>query len=74
VVALSDIPFTDPPYSQKRLTKSIDRSGKWLADILRISGDASLPQPNRPSVLVHMAGGVSIAARRAFADSLLDTL
>ena len=74
VVALSDIPFTDPPYSQKRLTKSIDRSGKWLADILRTSGDASLPQPNRPSVLVHMAGGVSIAARRAFADSLLDTL
>ena len=70
VVALSDIPFTDPPYSQKRLTKSIDRSTKWLADILRPSGDAS----NRPNVLVHMAGGASIAARRAFADSLLETL
>lgn len=73
VVALSDIPFTDPPYSQKRLTKSIDRSAKWLADILSPSGDASIPQ-NRPSVLVHMAGGTSTAARRAFADSLLETL
>ena len=33
-----------------------------------------MPHSNRSSVLVHMAGGTSTAARRAFADSLLETL
>ncbi|TEB28310.1 hypothetical protein FA13DRAFT_1794057 [Coprinellus micaceus] len=34
VTALSDTPFTNPPYSQKRLTKSIERSALWLASLL----------------------------------------
>ncbi|KAF8633120.1 hypothetical protein AX15_001501 [Amanita polypyramis BW_CC] len=77
VVALSDIPFKDPPYSQKRLAKGVDRSIKWLADILRPiapSKNGADLHPYRPSVLVHMAGGTVIAARRAFSDSLLETL
>ncbi|PPQ87622.1 hypothetical protein CVT25_005807 [Psilocybe cyanescens] len=43
VFALSDVPFTDPPYSQKRLTKSIERSAAWLANLLR------RPPPPPPS-------------------------
>ncbi|KAK2464954.1 hypothetical protein APHAL10511_003030 [Amanita phalloides] len=77
VVALSDVPFTEPPYSQRRLTKSIDRSAKWLADILRpIAPLVDTPESHlyRPTVLVHMAGGVSITARRAFSDNLRETL
>ena len=33
--ALSDTPFTNPPYSQKRLTKSNERSAAWLAQLLQ---------------------------------------
>ncbi|TFK35426.1 tRNA-guanine(15) transglycosylase-like protein [Crucibulum laeve] len=80
VMALSDTPFTDPPYSQKRLTKSIERSFAWLLNVL-----CSLSEPEKstllkeephykPTVLVHMSGMTSIPARRAFADSLLEPL
>ncbi|KAJ7287741.1 tRNA-guanine(15) transglycosylase-like protein [Mycena rebaudengoi] len=69
VVALPDIPFTGPPYSQKRTTKSIDRSATWLANILSHEEDA--PPLN---ILVHMAGGISAAARHAFTDNLTETL
>ncbi|KAF8892347.1 tRNA-guanine(15) transglycosylase-like protein [Gymnopilus junonius] len=69
VFALSDIPFTNPPYSQKRLTKSIDRSATWLSAILRPA------EGERPlNVLVHMAGGTSAPARKAFSDSLVEKL
>lgn len=67
-MALSDVPSTGPPYSQKRIAKSIERSATWLAHFLTPT-DAYLPH-----VLVHMSGGTSIPARRAFADSLLEKL
>ena len=66
VFALSDIPFTDPPYSQKRLTKSIERSAAWLSTVF-----SSEIQQN---VFVQMAGGTSLPARKAFSDSLLEHL
>jgi hypothetical protein len=80
VVALSDSPFTKPPYSQKRLTKSIDRSIAWLADILRPAEGVCTSSPSylenmpSPNVLVHMAGGASPAARAAFANGLTEVL
>jgi hypothetical protein len=68
VLALSDTPFTPPPYSQRRLTRSIDRSLAWLAHFLH--------PPRLPSchLLVHMAGDSNIPARRAFSEGLLETL
>ncbi|KAL4264272.1 Queuine tRNA-ribosyltransferase-like protein [Pleurotus pulmonarius] len=77
VFAMSDIPFTPPPYSQKRITKSLERSAAWLVDMLRPSdsgtheGEDLASQPN---VMVHMAGGASIAARKAFAETLDEAL
>ncbi|KAJ7675088.1 tRNA-guanine(15) transglycosylase-like protein [Mycena rosella] len=67
VVALPDVPYTPPPFSQKRTTKSIDRTAAWLANLLA-------PASEPLSILVHMAGGISVAARRAFAESLTETL
>lgn len=79
VFALSDVPFTSPPYSQKRLKKSIERSATWLADIISQFVPASTSSDIqevecRPGVLVHMAGAASVPARRAFADSLIEKL
>ncbi|KAL4073515.1 hypothetical protein J3A83DRAFT_4229091 [Scleroderma citrinum] len=83
VFALSDTPFTTPPYSQKRVTKSIERSVAWLADLLRPLEDydssCSSPTSGRLSqhplnVFVNMAGGTSIPAREAFAHSLSEEL
>ncbi|KAF8653657.1 hypothetical protein AX16_003808 [Volvariella volvacea WC 439] len=75
VVALTDTPFTDPPYSQKRLTKSIERSATWLADFIApLKPPAKGDAPSRPLVLVHMAGGTNETARRAFSTSLTETL
>ncbi|KAH9974314.1 tRNA-guanine(15) transglycosylase-like protein [Lactifluus volemus] len=84
VVALSDIPSTSGSHSQKRITKSIERSASWLANILRplsgrhvaaavtkISGN---PASQLLNVFVHMAGGTTPAARQAFAQSLLEPL
>lgn len=68
-MALSDTPFTDPPYSQKRLTKSLERSSAWLSDILHLAQGTY-----RPNVFVHMAGGASIPARAAFSHNLMETL
>ncbi|KAI0037026.1 tRNA-guanine(15) transglycosylase-like protein [Vararia minispora EC-137] len=74
ILALSDIPFTAGGLSQKRLTKSIERSAAWLADILKPvdMDDISATRP-RLNVLVHMAGGSVLAARKEFAYSLLET-
>ncbi|KAF8551408.1 hypothetical protein OG21DRAFT_1445223 [Imleria badia] len=85
VFALTDTPFTSPPYSQKRITKSIERSATWVADILRpLPGnldDAAASEPHTPrssrhplNVFVHMAGGTSLSAREAFAYGLRETL
>ena len=77
LVALSDIPLASGSYSQKRITKSIERSVSWLANILRpfpsqhVSPGAASHLPN---VLVHMAGGTTPAARQAFSRSLLEPL
>ncbi|KAG6899421.1 hypothetical protein C0993_010430 [Termitomyces sp. T159_Od127] len=70
VVALSDTPHTAPPFSQKRLTKSIERSTAWLAALLAPNPD---PSPS-PAILVHLAGCASPAARAAFAGSLTEPL
>ncbi|KIK71172.1 hypothetical protein GYMLUDRAFT_254435 [Collybiopsis luxurians FD-317 M1] len=70
VFSLSDTPFTSPPYSQKRLTKNIERSAIWLADMLRNSDSEVRPA----NVFVQMAGGASASARNAFAESLLEVL
>lgn len=77
MVALSDTPFTNPPYSQKRLTKSIERSTAWLADLLRPverAPGAQGEEARAPDILVHMPGATSIPARRAFSESLIETL
>ena len=77
LVALSDTPLTPGLHSQKRMTKSIERSASWLANLLRplpdrhvSAGGASHPL----NVLVHMAGGVTPAARQSFSRSLLEPL
>ncbi|KAG1722643.1 uncharacterized protein EDB91DRAFT_203475 [Suillus paluster] len=78
--ALSDTPFTAAPHSQKRITKSIERSGAWLADLLRPVGNTiddspSVSTPTHPlNVFVHMAGGASTSARKSFSHSLTETL
>ncbi|KIJ63113.1 hypothetical protein HYDPIDRAFT_182431 [Hydnomerulius pinastri MD-312] len=82
VFALTDTPFTTPPHSQKRVTKSIERSAAWVSDILRpISESTSSPQLSTArisqhplNVFVHMAGGTSTHAREAFAYSLTEKL
>ncbi|EIM87554.1 uncharacterized protein STEHIDRAFT_56363 [Stereum hirsutum FP-91666 SS1] len=83
VVALSDIPFTPGPHSQKRMTKSIERSSAWLVEILRpIPANEDPPSETKSdssvsphlNVFVHMAGGVEPAARNTFARSLLEPL
>ncbi|THH15996.1 hypothetical protein EW146_g4570 [Bondarzewia mesenterica] len=83
VVALSDIPFTPEPHSQKRMTKSIERTAVWLANLLQPipvedeDEDAEEDAPNPPSrlnVFVHMAGGTVTAARAAFSQSLMEPL
>jgi Queuine tRNA-ribosyltransferase len=79
LVALSDILSTSGSHSQKRITRSIERSASWLANILRplpgpgqhVSPGAA---PHLPNVLVHMAGGTTPAARQAFSRSLLEPL
>lgn len=77
VVALSDTPFTPGSHSQRRITKSIERSASWLASILRPPPGQhvlSAADSHLLNVLVHMAGGTSPAARQAFSQSLLDPL
>ncbi|KAE9408300.1 tRNA-guanine transglycosylase [Gymnopus androsaceus JB14] len=66
--SLSDIPFTPPSYSQKRITKSIERSALWLQGLLGALSASS------PMLFVQMAGGASIPARKAFSDSLLEVV
>ncbi|KAH9167063.1 tRNA-guanine(15) transglycosylase-like protein [Lactarius sanguifluus] len=77
VVALSDIPFTPGSHSQKRISKSLERSASWLANILRplpVQHVSAAAGPHLLNVLVHMAGGTSPAARQAFSQSLLEPL
>ncbi|VDB87075.1 unnamed protein product [Peniophora sp. CBMAI 1063] len=75
VYALSDIPFTSIPPSQRRITKSIERSLSWLAHILAPLDPLDTPT-SRPhlNVFAHMAGHIVPEARRAFAESLKEKL
>ncbi|KAF5319104.1 hypothetical protein D9611_014110 [Ephemerocybe angulata] len=79
LIALSDTPFTDPPYSQKRLTKSIERSAAWLLNILRpfsssLPSPSATPDPKPFALFVPLAGTSSTGARRAFSESLREPL
>ncbi|KAG5728442.1 Queuine tRNA-ribosyltransferase-like protein [Termitomyces sp. T112] len=60
VVALSDTPHTSPPFSQKRLTKSIERSLAWLAALL-----------GSPAAILVPLAGCTARARSAFSTSLV---
>ncbi|KAF8313577.1 tRNA-guanine transglycosylase [Clavulina sp. PMI_390] len=83
--ALPDIPSTSAPFSQKRMTKSNERTLRWLTD-LTISrqsenlGSKTSPTTSGPSeaptpaVFVHLVGGAVEAARDAFSESLLEPL
>lgn len=73
-MALSDTPFTPPPHSQKRLTKSIERSIAWLADLLKASPSTNSLDSRPQRVLAHLAGGASIHARAEFSDRLTEPL
>ncbi|KAG8948348.1 hypothetical protein FRC04_009844 [Tulasnella sp. 424] len=65
VVALSDIPFSSTPPSEKRLVKSLERSLLWLGQLLRV---------NHANVFVPMAGLLDDVARDDFATGLLEAL
>ena len=67
-----DTPFTNPPYSQNRLTKSIGRSSAWLSNLLQPNPGCDSPM----NIIVHMAGGTSciLPARKAFAENLMEKL
>ncbi|GJE86974.1 Queuine tRNA-ribosyltransferase subunit [Phanerochaete sordida] len=71
VAALSDVPFTQPPYSQKRITKSLERSTAWLADLLSSQSDLNHEPFN---VLVHLVGSHDARARQAFSEGLVEPL
>ncbi|KAI0078488.1 tRNA-guanine transglycosylase [Panus rudis PR-1116 ss-1] len=71
VTALSDVPYTNQPYSQKRTAKSIERSAAWLADFLRSSPAEDTQSFN---VLVNMVGGIDPRARATFAEKLIEPL
>lgn len=76
--ALSDTLFAAVTHSQKRITKSIERSTVWLADLLRpfesTTEDSETTPTHALNVFVHMVGGVSTSARRSFSQSLTEIL
>ncbi|GJJ10451.1 hypothetical protein Clacol_004677 [Clathrus columnatus] len=72
IFSLPDIPFTPPPYSQKRITKSIERSLCYLLDILKPVEINNVLY--RLNVFVQMVGGIKETARSAFATTLLGEL
>lgn len=74
VIALSDIPFTPSPFSQKRITKSLERSAAWLASLLQPIPGIAANRHHPSNVLVQMVGDVNPAARKVFSNSLTETL
>lgn len=74
VVALSDVPYTSQPHSQKRAMKSIERSTKWLADFLQPISSSEESKPHSPNVLVNLVGGLEPRARTVFSEGLVETL
>ena len=75
VVALSDVPYTSQPHSQKRTTKSIERSTAWLANFLQeIPSPNAETRPSSPDVLVNLVGGLDPRARTVFSEGLVEAL
>ncbi len=75
VFTLPDIPFTPPPYSQKRVIKSIERTHRWLTDALisqRAAKEDSDEAPRNPAIFGHLLGGSTPQARSAFSEGLLE--
>ncbi|KAF8714585.1 Queuine tRNA-ribosyltransferase, partial [Rhizoctonia solani] len=66
VIAPGDTPFTPPPYSQKRIEKSITRSLNWLTHL----ATGLAPRP----IFAPLMGGSNANARAAFAHSLVESL
>ncbi|KAF9473030.1 tRNA-guanine transglycosylase [Pholiota conissans] len=58
VFALSDTPFTDPQYSQKRLTKSIERSAAWLSSLLNLKSPPPPPKTSTKKVVNNTSSNV----------------
>ncbi|THH09694.1 hypothetical protein EW145_g1833 [Phellinidium pouzarii] len=56
VIALSDIPFTPPPFSQKRITKSLQRSLAWLMSLLQAPSNSTSDQHHPLNLFVQMVG------------------
>lgn len=87
IFALPDIPCTSAPYSQKRLTKSNERSTRWLTDlvilrekershppVMKMSDASMTTAMSGPAIFTHLVGGSALAARDAFAENLLEPL
>ncbi|TFY51732.1 hypothetical protein EVJ58_g10411 [Rhodofomes roseus] len=82
ITALSDTPFTSAPHSNKRTHKSLERSTAWLANLLHsvaarrreVGSDGEPLTGSLSNVLVHMAGGAVVQARKAFAEGLMEDL
>ncbi|CAE6529169.1 unnamed protein product [Rhizoctonia solani] len=66
VVAPGDTPFTPPPYSQKRIEKSITRTLTWLTQL-------SIGLAARP-IFSPLMGGTNANARAAFSRGLVESL
>ncbi|CAE6482821.1 unnamed protein product [Rhizoctonia solani] len=66
VIAPGDTPFTPPPYSQKRIEKSITRTLTWLTQL----STGLAPRP----IFVPLMGGTNINARAAFSRGLVESL
>ncbi|KAF8340490.1 tRNA-guanine(15) transglycosylase-like protein [Cantharellus anzutake] len=70
--ALPDIPYTQPPYSQKRVTKSIERTQRWLTNTLISQHTAGADTKVIPAIFGHLLGGAAHDARSAFSAGLLE--
>ncbi|CAE6433261.1 unnamed protein product [Rhizoctonia solani] len=66
VIAPGDTPFTPPPYSQKRIEKSIARTLTWLTQL----STGLAPRP----IFAPLMGGTNTNARAAFARGLVESL
>ncbi|CUA69302.1 hypothetical protein RSOLAG22IIIB_08426 [Rhizoctonia solani] len=66
VIAPGDTPFTPPPYSQKRIEKSISRTLTWLTQL----STSLAPRP----IFVPLMGGTNTNARASFSRSLVESL
>ena len=69
------MPYTSQPHSQKRTTKSIERSTAWLANFLQeIPSPNAETRPSSPDVLVNLVGGLDPRARTVFSEGLVEAL